>query len=92
MPSEAVREAASEREGRTPVGTVNVVDPHPLNWLYITWNTMEEPVRTDEKGNIVGAAMEDSFWEDATLVVKVREGVRFQLAETEVTEEHWSRR
>lgn len=47
MPSEAVREAAPEREGRTPVGTVNVVDPHPLNWLYITWNTMEEPVRTD---------------------------------------------
>jgi ABC-type transport system substrate-binding protein len=78
MPSEAVREAAPEREGRTPAGTVNVVDPHPLNWLYITWNTMEEPVRTDEMGNIVGAAMEDSFWEGATLVVKVREGVRFQ--------------
>ena len=54
------------------------MDPHPLNWLYFTWNTMEEPVRTDEKGNIVGAAMEDSFWEGATLVVKVREGVRFQ--------------
>ena len=39
---------------------------------------MEEPVRTDEKGNIVGAAMEDSHWEGATLVVKVREGIRFQ--------------
>ena len=23
-----------------PVGTVQVVDPHPLNWLFITWNTM----------------------------------------------------
>jgi hypothetical protein len=61
-----------------PAGTVHVVDPHPLNWLYITWNTMEEPVRTNEKGNIVGAAMEDSHWEGATLVVKVREGIRFQ--------------
>jgi hypothetical protein len=60
------------------VATVNVVDPHPLNWLYITWNTMEEPVRTDERGNIVGAAMESSCWEGATVVVKVREGVRFQ--------------
>jgi hypothetical protein len=30
-----------------PIGTVHVVDPHPLNWLFITWNTMEEPVRTD---------------------------------------------
>ena len=78
MSAEAVRDAASEQGRRTPVGTVNVVDPHPLNWLYITWNTMEEPVRTDEKGNIVGAAMEDSFWEGATFVVKVREGVRFQ--------------
>jgi ABC-type transport system substrate-binding protein len=78
MPSEAVRDAAPERERRTPVGSVNVVDPHPLNWLYITWNTMEEPVRTDETGAIVGAAMEDSHWEDATLVVKVREGIRFQ--------------
>jgi hypothetical protein len=34
MSSEAVRDDAPER--RTPVGTVNVVDPHPLNWLYIT--------------------------------------------------------
>ena len=58
MPSEDVREAASEEVRRTLMGTVNVVDPHPLNWLYITWNTMEEPVRTDEKGNIVGAAMD----------------------------------
>jgi len=36
MPSEAVREAAPEREHRTPVGTVNVVDPNPLNSLCIT--------------------------------------------------------
>lgn len=78
MPSEAVRETKTEQERRTPVGTVNVVDPHPLNWLYITWNTMEEPVRTDETGAIVGAAMEDSHWEGSTLVVNVRRGVRFQ--------------
>jgi len=71
MPAEAVRDSVSEQGRRTPVGSINVVDPHPLNWLYITWNTMEEPVRTDEKGNIVGAAMEDSFWEGATLVVRV---------------------
>jgi hypothetical protein len=54
MPAEAVRDAAPGQGRRTPVGTLNVVDPHPLNWLYITWNTMEEPVRTDEKGNTVG--------------------------------------
>ena len=29
----------------TPV--INVVDPSPVNWLSITWNTMEELVRVD---------------------------------------------
>ena len=28
---------------RPPVGTVYVFDPSPLNWLFITWITMEEP-------------------------------------------------
>jgi hypothetical protein len=55
--------AATER---APAGTVQVVDPHPLNWLFITWNTMEEPVRTDERGHLVGAAMEDARWIDET--------------------------
>ncbi len=82
MPSEAVRDAAPEREGRTPVGTVNVVDPNPLNWLFITWNTMEEPVRTDERGHIVGAVMEDSRWlDDTTFQVDVRRGIRYQDGE-----------
>lgn len=52
-------QAATEGRERTPVGTINVYDPHPLNWLYITWNTMEEPVRTDASGHLVGAAMEE---------------------------------
>lgn len=36
-PAEADRGAAA--------GTLHVVDPSPLNWLFITWNTMEEPIR-----------------------------------------------
>lgn len=28
-----------------PAGTIHVVDPHPLNWLFLTWNTTEQPVR-----------------------------------------------
>jgi ABC-type transport system substrate-binding protein len=67
---------------REPVGTINVVDPHPLNWLFITWNTMEEPVRTDARGHIVGAAMEDSRWiDDTTIEVQLRKGVRYQDGE-----------
>ncbi len=75
-------QAATEQPQSTPEGTINVYDPHPLNWLYITWNTMEEPVRTDSEGHLVGAAMEDSRWVDeTTFEVKMRRGVKFQDGE-----------
>lgn len=62
-----------------PVGTINVFDPHPLNWLFVTWNTMEEPIRTDHEGFIVMALAEAAIWRsDAELEIKVREGARFQ--------------
>ena len=80
--AEATREAPPVTEREAPVGTINVVDPHPLNWLYVTWNTMEEPVRTDAQGHLVGAAMEQSSWiDDTTLEVRMRRGVRFQDGE-----------
>src|SRR5436190_13853670 len=60
-------------------GTINVVDPHPLNWLYITWNTMEEPVRTDEKGHLSNSAMEGGHWVDnRTFEINLRRGITFQ--------------
>ncbi len=72
----------------TPQGTINIVDPSPLNWLFITWNTMEEPVRTDQDGRIVYALAESSEWlDDKTLELKLRAGVRFQNGET-FTAEH----
>ena len=82
MSAQTSRQAGLEEGRRTPVGTVHVVDPNPLNWLFITWNTMEEPVRTDEQGRIVGAAMESSRWVDErTFEIKVRKGIRFQDGE-----------
>lgn len=43
---------------------------------------MEEPVRTDERGHITGAVMEDSRWvDDTTFEVDVRRGLRFQDGE-----------
>lgn len=78
-------------EARTPVGEIRIVDPNPLNWLFITWNTVEEPVRTDADGNIVGAAMQDFRWiDDTTLEVDIRQGVRFQDGEA-LTAEHFVR-
>ena len=65
-----------------PVGTVHVVDPSPLNWLFITWNTMEEPIRIDEAGRVVYSLAESSEWlDDRTLELRLRRDVRFQDGE-----------
>ncbi len=64
-----------------PKGTVRVVDRSPLNWLYITYNTVEELVRADEKGHLVPAAMKSYKWIDGyTLEIKLREN-KFQDGE-----------
>jgi hypothetical protein len=57
MASQTSRQTATQQGQRMPVGTIHVVDPNPLNWLFITWDTMEEPVRTDGRGHIVGAVI-----------------------------------
>lgn len=62
-------------EDREFAGTVKVVDPSPLNWLYITYNTVEELVRVDTDGNTEPAAMSGFRWiDDLTLEVDVRQG------------------
>ena len=62
-----------------PVGVVRVVDRSRLNWLYITYNTVEELVRVDAQGKIRPAAMKAYRWKDGghTLEIRVREGERF---------------
>ncbi len=40
-----------------PAGAVRVVDPSPLNWLHITYDTVEELVRVTTQGKIRPAAM-----------------------------------
>jgi ABC-type transport system substrate-binding protein len=66
-----------------PAGVIHVVDPSPLNWLFITWNTMEEPIRINEEGQGVMALARDARWLDdnRTLELDLREGVRFQDGE-----------
>jgi hypothetical protein len=55
---------STQRQWRPPVGTIQVVDPSPLDWLFITWNTMEEPIRVDQEGHIVPALATDARWLD----------------------------
>ncbi|GAC1564331.1 MAG: hypothetical protein NVS2B2_31640 [Ktedonobacteraceae bacterium] len=60
---------------RAPNGTINVFDPSPLNWLFITWNTMEEPIRVDQEGHTVPALATDARWlDDHTLELALRTG------------------
>lgn len=66
----AISAVLGERKSQ---GTLHVVDHSPLNWLYITYNTVEELVRTDENGHIVPAAMKSFKWiDDVTLEVTLR--------------------
>lgn len=51
------------------------MDPNPLNWLYITYNTVEEPVRVTRHGKVRPAAMSRYRWRDErTLEITVRDG------------------
>ncbi len=61
-----------------PSGTIHIVDPSPLNWLWIQYNTSEELVRVSSNGHIEPAAMENYRWADnRTLEIEVREDERF---------------
>lgn len=78
---ELVKKVASAVTGggpSEPIGTVHVVDPSPMNWLWITYNTVEELVRVAPSGLIEPAAMTTYRWaDDVTLEVDVRPGEVF---------------
>ena len=66
------------RRPAKPEGSLRVVDPSPLNWLYITYNTVEELVRVTKGGKIRPAAMRAYHWaDDRTLDVWLRKDERF---------------
>ncbi|WP_309626744.1 ABC transporter substrate-binding protein, partial [Methylibium sp.] len=53
-----------------------------MNWLSITWNTMEELVRVDKDGRTVPTLAESYRWvNDTTMEFKLRKGVAFQDGE-----------
>lgn len=69
----SVTQAVVRRLRGSPRGTVHVVDGNPLNWLYITYHTVEELVRVTKQGKVRPAAMRRYRWVDArTLEVQVR--------------------
>lgn len=66
------------RQNSTSRGQINVVDPSPLNWLYILFNTMEETVRVNRDGRLIPSLASHSYWlDDHTLEQQLRKGVFF---------------
>ena len=62
-----------------PDNTVTVVDLSPVNWLSVTWNTMEEPVRVDMNGKVQPSLAESWKWVNpTTLELKVRKDAKYQ--------------
>lgn len=82
-----------------PIGKIHVVDPSPLNWLFVLFNTMEELVRADREGYITPSLASNFEWiNDTTLEVTLRNGVSFHngkqftahhLARSFVEEQRW---
>lgn len=78
---ETKRQPASD-----PAGAIKIVDPNALNWLYITYNTVEELVRVDQAGKIRPAVMKSYRWiNNRTLEIQVRRDERFPDGEPVTT-------
>ena len=67
---------------RNAKDAVIVVDTSPVNWLSVTWNTMEELVRVDKEGRTVPTLAESYRWiDDKTIEFKLRKDATFQDGE-----------
>lgn len=61
-----------------PTGMIYVVDPSPLNWLFVLFNIMEEPVRADRSGRITPNLAKSHRWTDSkTLEIQLHQDVSF---------------
>jgi ABC-type transport system substrate-binding protein len=77
----------------TPRGEIRVVDNHPLNWAWITWNVFEHLVEYDKDGVMVPRLATGWHWvDDRTLIMSLRKGVRFHNGEAldaEIVKLNW---
>jgi ABC-type transport system substrate-binding protein len=73
-----------------PAGTIHVVDPSPLNWLYVLFNTMEEAVKADQEGRIIPSLAKEWKWiNDTTLQMNFRKGVHYHNDQDFTSEDVW---
>jgi ABC-type transport system substrate-binding protein len=70
------------QERPAPRGELRIVDKNPDNWAWITWNVFEHLVEIDKEGKLVPRLATAWEWlNDRTLVMKLRQGVKFHNGE-----------
>ncbi len=81
------------QEVPAPRGELRIVDKHPDNWAWITFNVFEHLIEADKDGKLVpGLATSWQWLDDRTLEVKLRPGVTFhngEVFDAEVVKLNW---
>ena len=81
------------QEVPAPRGELRIVDKHPDNWAWITFNVFEHLIEADKDGNFVpGLAISWQWLDDRTLEVKLRPGVTFhngEIFDAEIVQLNW---
>jgi ABC-type transport system substrate-binding protein len=81
------------QEVRAPQGELRVVDKHPWNWAWITFNVFEHLMDLDKTGTLVPRLATSWRWlDDRTLEVTLRPGVTFHNGErfdAEIVKLNW---
>jgi ABC-type transport system substrate-binding protein len=70
------------QEVPAPRGELRIVDKHPWNWAWITFNVFEHLMELDKDGTLVPRLATGWQWlDDRTLEVTLRQGVKFHNGE-----------
>jgi peptide/nickel transport system substrate-binding protein len=76
-----------------PRGELRIVDKHPENWAWITYNVMEHLLEHDKDGMLVPRLATDWQWlDDRTLEFTLRQGVTFhngEVFDAEIVKLNW---
>ena len=76
-----------------PQGELRIVDKHPMNWAWITWNVFEHLMEIDKDGTLVPRLATSWQWrDDRILDVTLRQGVTFhngEVLDAEIVKLNW---
>jgi ABC-type transport system substrate-binding protein len=76
-----------------PQGELRVVDTDPGNWAWIAWNVFDHLIELAPDGTLVpGLAVAWNWANDRTLVMHLRQGVRFhngEIFDAEIVKLNW---